>query len=137
MVCESSWRYPTSNGKTGIHLPLQFQQGHDLSCTGGKKGWLSVEVPVTSVCPFFVEVRAGTPLSICHDIGGGSLPLPQIVCRKISVFQSIIVINHTVSWIYSRTRTKEIPFYKIGKYVRFDPEEVVQWFRDKTMAQED
>lgn len=41
-----------------------------------------------------------------------------------------------VSWIYSRTRTKEIPFYKIGKYVRFDPREVIQWYRDKTMAEE-
>ena len=30
-----------------------------------------------------------------------------------------------VSWLYSRTRTGEIPHYKIGKYVKFDPEAVM------------
>jgi excisionase family DNA binding protein len=34
-----------------------------------------------------------------------------------------------VSWLYSRTRTKEIPHYKIGKYVRFDETEVMDWIR--------
>ena len=32
-----------------------------------------------------------------------------------------------VSWLYSRTRTGEIPHYKIGKYVKFDPEAVMTW----------
>lgn len=36
------------------------------------------------------------------------------------------------SWLYSRTRTGEIPHYKIGKYVRFDPEEVMAWIREKS-----
>ena len=34
-----------------------------------------------------------------------------------------------VSWLYSRTRTKEIPFYKIGKYVKFNESEVMEWIR--------
>ena len=34
-----------------------------------------------------------------------------------------------VSWLYSRTRTNEIPHYKIGKYVRFNEEEVWQWIK--------
>jgi len=28
------------------------------------------------------------------------------------------------SWIYTKTRKKEIPFRKLGKYVRFDPIEI-------------
>ena len=34
-----------------------------------------------------------------------------------------------VSWLYSRTRTGEIPFYKIGKYVKFNESEVMEWIR--------
>jgi len=33
------------------------------------------------------------------------------------------------SWLYSRTRTNEIPHYKIGKYVRFDEDEVLEWIK--------
>jgi excisionase family DNA binding protein len=31
------------------------------------------------------------------------------------------------SWIYSKTRTGEIPHYKIGKYCRFDLDKVKEW----------
>ena len=50
--------------------------------------------------------------------------------------QNLIGINEMakkldvpVSWLYSRTRTGEIPFYKLGKYVRFDEEEVMDWIK--------
>ena len=36
-----------------------------------------------------------------------------------------------VSWLYQRTRTDEIPHYKIGKYVRFDEEQVMEWIKTK------
>jgi excisionase family DNA binding protein len=36
-----------------------------------------------------------------------------------------------VSWLYQRTRTDEIPHYKIGKYVRFDVEQVMEWIKTK------
>jgi excisionase family DNA binding protein len=36
-----------------------------------------------------------------------------------------------VSWLYQRTRTKEIPFYKIGKYVKFNESEVMDWIRNQ------
>lgn len=35
-----------------------------------------------------------------------------------------------VSWLYSRTRTNEIPHYKMGKYVRFDVEAVERWLEN-------
>ena len=34
-----------------------------------------------------------------------------------------------VSWLYSRTRTNEIPHFKIGKYVRFDVNQVMEWIK--------
>jgi len=40
-----------------------------------------------------------------------------------------------VSWIYSRTRTNEIPHYKIGKYVKFDSERIMQWIKDQNKSE--
>jgi len=34
------------------------------------------------------------------------------------------------SWLYSRTRTGEIPHLKVGKYVKFDPEKVMAWLEE-------
>ena len=37
-----------------------------------------------------------------------------------------------VSWIYERTRLgqKAIPHLRLGKYIRFDPDEVMVFFRE-------
>ena len=37
-----------------------------------------------------------------------------------------------VSWLYSRTRTNEIPHYKIGKYCKFDAEKVMMWVQEQS-----
>ena len=36
-----------------------------------------------------------------------------------------------VSWIYSRTRTNEIPCIRLGKYLKFDSERVMQWIQEQ------
>lgn len=41
-----------------------------------------------------------------------------------------------VSWLYARTRTDEIPHYKIGKYVKFDAERVMQWIEKQNLKDE-
>ena len=38
-------------------------------------------------------------------------------------------LDVAVSWLYSRTRTNDIPHYKIGKYVKFNESEVWEWFK--------
>ena len=45
-------------------------------------------------------------------------------------------INVPDSWIYQRTRLgqKAIPHVRIGKYVRFNPDEVVAFFRKRDEA---
>ena len=32
-----------------------------------------------------------------------------------------------ITWLYARTRTNDIPHYKLGKYVKFREEEVMEW----------
>jgi excisionase family DNA binding protein len=41
-----------------------------------------------------------------------------------------------VSWLYSRTRTNDIPHYKVGKYVRFVESEVWQWLKNMQSGEE-
>ena len=37
-----------------------------------------------------------------------------------------------ISWIYGKTRTGEIPHFKVGKYVKFDPNAVMEWLKQQT-----
>ena len=42
-----------------------------------------------------------------------------------------------VSWLYSRTRVKgegTIPKIKVGKYIRFDETQVIEWLKEKQDA---
>ncbi len=40
-----------------------------------------------------------------------------------------------LSWIYSRTRTNEIPCVKVGKYVKFDETVIWEWLNRKQEAE--
>jgi excisionase family DNA binding protein len=42
-----------------------------------------------------------------------------------------------VSWLYSRTRTNEIPYFKVGKYVKFDAEKVMRWISEQNEIEKD
>lgn len=49
------------------------------------------------------------------------------------------LLNVPVSWIYDRTRkgsSVQIPHYKIGKYVRFDKDEVLKFLKISTAKSE-
>ena len=39
------------------------------------------------------------------------------------------------SWVYSRTRTNDIPHYKVGKYLKFDESEVWKWLKVQNEAE--
>lgn len=49
----------------------------------------------------------------------------------VDVKEMARILNIPASWIYQRTRIgpSAIPFVKVGKYVRFDPQEVLAFFR--------
>ena len=51
----------------------------------------------------------------------------------ITVEEMAAKLNVPASWIYQRTRLgqKAIPHVRVGKYVRFNPDEVVSFFRKK------
>jgi len=48
----------------------------------------------------------------------------------ITVQELAEILKVPVSWIYQRTSMGQeaIPYVKMGKYVRFDPEKVIEFF---------
>ena len=50
----------------------------------------------------------------------------------VSVGELAKILNVPVSWIYQRTRLgpKAIPHLRVGKYVRFNPEDVLKFLRE-------
>lgn len=49
--------------------------------------------------------------------------------KLVNVREMARILDVPVSWLYERTRLGTIPCIRIGKYVRFDPLEVLTFFR--------
>jgi excisionase family DNA binding protein len=47
----------------------------------------------------------------------------------LTVEEAAALLRVKVSWLYERTRTNEVPHLKIGKYLRFDRQELLAWTR--------
>ena len=49
--------------------------------------------------------------------------------KLIGITQLAEILDVKLSFLYSRTRTNEIPHYKVGKYVKFEESEVWEWLK--------
>ena len=47
--------------------------------------------------------------------------------KKATVEDVAVFIQVPLSWVYDRTRRGAIPCLRVGKYVRFDIEEIDRW----------
>ena len=52
-----------------------------------------------------------------------------IVVRLVNVEEMASILGVPTSWLYQRTRLNAIPCVRVGKYVRFKPEEVLASFQ--------
>ena len=52
--------------------------------------------------------------------------------RLVDVNEMARILGVPTTWLYQRTRLgpSAIPFVKMGKYVRFDPREVLSFFQE-------
>ena len=59
--------------------------------------------------------------------------LPSEENKLVNVEQLAKILDVPKSWIYSRTYQgqESIPHIKLGKYLRFDPSEVIEFFKKK------
>ena len=48
------------------------------------------------------------------------------------------ILQVPISWIYQRTRLgpEAIPFIRVGRYVRFDPQQVIAFLKERQAATE-
>jgi len=53
--------------------------------------------------------------------------------KLISVKELAPMLGVPISWIYQRTSLGQdaIPYVRFGKYIRFDPKEVIDFFKSK------
>lgn len=47
----------------------------------------------------------------------------------LTVDEAARLLRVKVSWLYERTRLNEVPHIKLGKYLRFDQDELLTWVR--------
>jgi excisionase family DNA binding protein len=47
----------------------------------------------------------------------------------LTIQEAADLLRVRVSWLYERTRTNTVPHVKLGKYLRFDREELLAWAR--------
>ncbi len=52
--------------------------------------------------------------------------------RLIDINEMASILGVKRSWLYRRTWKKKIPYIKVGKYVRFDKKEVIEFLRKNT-----
>jgi excisionase family DNA binding protein len=45
----------------------------------------------------------------------------------LTVQEAADLLRVPVSWLYERTRTNTVPHVKLGKYLRFDRDELAAW----------
>jgi excisionase family DNA binding protein len=45
----------------------------------------------------------------------------------LTIEEAAELLRVKVSWLYERTRLNEIPHTKLGKYLRFDRDELMAW----------
>ena len=45
----------------------------------------------------------------------------------LTIHEAAALLRVKVTWLYERTRTNSIPHVKLGKYLRFDRDELIAW----------
>jgi excisionase family DNA binding protein len=48
----------------------------------------------------------------------------------LTVQEAAALLRVPVSWLYERTRTNSVPHVKLGKYLRFDRDELIAWIAE-------
>ena len=51
--------------------------------------------------------------------------------RLVTVQEMATILRVPKSWLYERTRRNQISHLKLGRYVRFEPEQVIAYFKEK------
>ena len=51
----------------------------------------------------------------------------DVIPRYLTPKEAAALLRVPISWIYDRTRTREIPLRKLGRHVRIPKDELLAW----------
>ena len=51
--------------------------------------------------------------------------------QMVDVHEMARILHVPISWLYLRTRFHEIPCIRVGKYLRFEPDKVIAYYREQ------
>lgn len=66
--------------------------------------------------------------------GTGVFKCASNIMRYMSIEELADFLELSTSYIYKLTCAKAIPFYKIGKVLRFNQNEIIAWLEGKKVA---
>ena len=52
--------------------------------------------------------------------------------QYLTTEQLALRLQCTPKWVYAQVREGDIPHVRVGKLIRFQPDEVAGWLRDRT-----
>ncbi len=84
-------------------------------------------VPVYWLTDEIARQSSGRSLGICAPISPRAW---EVSMEWLTIQEAAELLRVKVSWIYERTRTNSIPHVKLGKYLRFDRDELIAWVAD-------
>jgi excisionase family DNA binding protein len=57
--------------------------------------------------------------------------VPQAGEELLTIRQLAVQTGLPLSWLYGQTAKESIPFYRLGKHIRFKPSEVRAWLEER------
>ena len=62
-------------------------------------------------------------------VGLGPRPISQTT-PLLDAEQAAKLLGVPPTWLLAQARKQRVPHHRLGHYVRFDPDELIQWVRD-------
>ncbi len=66
---------------------------------------------------------------VTSRLGLGPRPISQ-TSPLLDAEQAAKLLGVPPSWLLAQARKHRVPHHRLGHYVRFDPDELIQWVRD-------
>jgi excisionase family DNA binding protein len=47
----------------------------------------------------------------------------------VDIHEMARILRVPAGWLYRKVRLREVPFVRLGKYIRFEPQKVVEYYQ--------
>jgi excisionase family DNA binding protein len=89
-----------------------------------------------------MSARADTGAARAAQVGARELALEvaaligrETLAPLLDARQAAVILNVPASWIAAEARAGQIPHVRLGRYVRFNAEELMRWCEGRSVGQ--